>query len=66
MSDTIHLTFPDQSTYKIEVGAGQGQSVVDEILAGRGEFKDGWILDKQSERRWINVRAALRMELTFD
>jgi len=64
MGDTIHLTFPDQSTYRIDVDDGSGQSIVDDILAHRGEFKNGWILDKHSERRWINVHTAIRLELT--
>ena len=66
MGDAVHLTFADQTTYKIEVDAGAGQSVIDDIMAHRGEFKDGWILDKHSGQRWINVRAAIRMELTRD
>jgi hypothetical protein len=64
VADIIRLTFANATTHTIEVDAGLGESIAQDLVAHRGAYKGGWI--KVTDRKWFNLAAVIALELSLD
>lgn len=66
MTDTIRVTFPDDTSFSIEVGAGGADATVEAIINRKGEFATGWVRDAAAPGRLYNLGAAINLQIEPD
>lgn len=62
MADHLKLRFADGTVEDIEVPAGEGGEHVEQLIAGSGNYKRGWIKDANG-RQWFHLGALVSVEL---
>jgi len=63
VSDTLVLVWSDGSKQRIEVAAGTGDAVCDNIIARTGEYAGGWIQSANNPGKRMNLASLISIEV---
>ena len=65
-AERISFTFPDATTFSIDVPPGEGLSTIDAIVRRKGVYESGWVRDSVEPTVFYNLHAAVRMQILED
>lgn len=66
VAERITFTFPDATTFSIDVPPGEGLSTIEAIVGRKGVYESGWVRDSVEQTTFYNLRAAMRMQILED
>ena len=65
-AERITFTFPDATTFSIDVPPGEGLSTIEAIVRRKGVYESGWVRDSVEPTVFYNLHAAMRMQILED
>ena len=66
LAERITFTFPDATTFSIDVPPGEGSATVEAIVGRKGVYESGWVRDSVDPAVFYNLHAAVRMQILED
>lgn len=66
VAERITFTFPDGTTFSIDVPPGEGLATTDAIVGRKGVYESGWVRDSVEPTVFYNLHAAMRMQIVED
>lgn len=64
VASRIRFTFPDTTTFSIDVPPGEGLATIEAIVGRKGVYASGWVRDSIEPSVFYNLHAAVRMQIT--
>jgi hypothetical protein len=65
-AERITFTFPDATTFSIDVPPGKALATIDAIVKRKGIYESGWVRDSVEPTVFYNLHAAVRMQILED
>jgi hypothetical protein len=62
-TDRVVFSFPDATTFSVEVPAGEGTATVEAVIKRNGAYESGWVRDAADPTVFYNLGAAVRMQV---
>jgi hypothetical protein len=62
-TDRVTFSFPDATTFSIDVPRGEGTATVEAVIKRKGSYESGWVRDANDPTVFYNLHAAVKMQV---